>query len=154
MAGKGYVGRSVLFEYSLQAKTTAEADLVFTKFGMFRSLELNVNWDTVDATGSDSADFTKENLVTFKEVTMSGDYVAQLDDVENHGAFEDHVLNPPAETNYQPEAWLRLTYPNGRVVTGIFIVNENNASSPYADVVTGTFSAMSNGAVTSIRTAP
>lgn len=151
MAGKGYVGRSVLFEYSLQPPDTDPASLTFVRLGMTRDLEMNINWDTVDATGATSADFTKENLVTFKDVTMSGSYVSQLDDVENQQNFEDHVFNPPAATEYQPFVWCRMTYPTGRVVTGNFIVNENNTSSPYADVVTGTFSAMSNGVVTSIR---
>ncbi len=147
-----YVGRDVLLEYSLQAPDVDTASLNFVRLGMMRSKEMNMTWDTVDSTGDTSPNFLKSNLVTFKEVTISGDYVSQNPDTSAQGDFEDHVFSPPAATGYQPYVWFRLTFgANGRVITGNFLVNENNSSAPYADVVTATFSAMSNGEITSTR---
>lgn len=152
MSTRGYVGRDVLLEYSTQPPETAADQLVFTRLGMCRGKELNLTWDTVDATGDTSANFLKENLATFKSATVSGDYVSMATDIEGQAAFEDHILIPPVSTGYQPFMWLRLTFgQNGRVVTGNFLVNENNSSAPYSDVVTGTFSGMSNGELTSVR---
>ena len=102
MSTRGYVGRDVMLEYSLQPKDTAPESLVFVRLGMCQEKELNTTWDTVDATGDTSPNFTKENLVTFKSVAITGGYVSMGDDVENQAAFEDHIFSPPAETNYQP----------------------------------------------------
>lgn len=152
MSTRGYVGRDVLLEYSTQAPTTDTASLTFTRLGMCRSKEFNLSWDTVTSTGDTSPQFLQENLATFKSATVSGDYVAMGSDIEGQAAFEDHIITPPAATGYQPFMWLRITFANtGRVVTGNFLVNENNMSAPYSDVVTGTFSAMSNGELTSVR---
>ena len=152
MSTRGYVGRDVLLEYSLQPPTTESASLTFLRLGMCRGKELALSWDTADATGDTSPAFLKENLATFKSATISGDYVSMATDIENQAAFEDHVLTPPAETGYQPFVWFRMTFgTQGRVVTGNFLVNENNSSAPYSDVVTATFSAMSNGELTSVR---
>jgi hypothetical protein len=148
----GYVGRDVLLEYSLQDPSVDVATLNFVRLGMMRSKELNMSWDTVDTTGDTSPNFLKSNLVTFKEVTISGDYVSQNPDTSNQGDFEDHVFSPPASTGNQPYVWFRITFgANGRVVTGNFLVNESNSSMPYSDAVTGSFSAMSNGEITSTR---
>ena len=152
MSTRGYVGRDVLLEFSLQPPSTDVASLTFERLGMCRGKELALSWDTADATGDTSAAFLKENLATFKSATISGDYVSMASDIENQAAFEDHIITPPAETGYQPFMWLRLTFgTGGRVVTGNFLVNENNSSAPYSDVVTATFSAMSNGELTSVR---
>ena len=152
MSTRGYVGRDVMLEYSLQPKDTAPESLVFVRLGMCQEKELNTTWDTVDATGDTSPNFTKENLVAFKSVAITGGYVSMGDDVENQAAFEDHIFSPPAETNYQPFMHLRITFLNGkRVITGPFIVSENGISMPHGDAVKGSFSSMSDGNVTSVR---
>ena len=72
MSTRGYVGRDVMLEYSLQPKDTAPESLVFVRLGMCQEKELNTTWDTVDATGDTSPNFTKENLATFKSVAITG----------------------------------------------------------------------------------
>ena len=54
MSTRGYVGRDVMLEYSLQPKDTAPESLVFVRLGMCQEKELNTTWDTVDATGDTS----------------------------------------------------------------------------------------------------
>ncbi len=147
-----YTGRDVMMEISLQSPSIDPATINWERLGMMRSKELNISWDTADATGDTSPNFLKSNLATFKGVTISGDYVCQLPDTANQGDFEDHIFNPPVETRNQPFVWFRLTFgTNGRVVVGNFLVNESSSSAPYSDVVTGSFSAMSEGDVTSTR---
>ena len=61
-------------------------------------------------------------------------------------ALKAHVYNPGIATGNQPKVWLRQTAPDG-VTLGPFIVSEWDAPAPYADVVTWSLSAQSNGAV-------
>ena len=54
MSTRGYVGRDVLLEFSLQPPSTEVASLTFERLGMCRGKELALSRDTADATGDTS----------------------------------------------------------------------------------------------------
>ena len=69
---------------------------------MMRGKTVNAEWETADATGDMSAAFTQESLVTYKNISFSGDGVTRKEDVYAQNALKRHVYNPPAETSNQP----------------------------------------------------
>ena len=144
---RGYVGRDVVIEFAIGCPGADPNALTFKVFGMSRSSEITNTWDTVDATGSTSSGNTRENLVTYKNVSASFDYVSMGTDIENQRELENHIWDPSAATSNQPHVWLRFTYP-AKVIQGPFIGNTNGFSSTYDDLVTGSFEAQSNGNVT------
>ena len=142
-----HVGRDVLVEYAIANELAAEGGLSYVTLGMMRGKSIKTSWDKVDTTADKSANFTKSSLVTFKDVTFSGDGVSYDDAIHNQEALEAHVVSPGAATAYQPKVWLRVTYPSGKVYKGPFIISEWSNDSPYADTATWSISASSNGAV-------
>lgn len=143
-----FVGRDVLVEFAIANEDASTGSLVYNKLGMYRGQAIDTTWETVDSTASDSANFTKTNLVTFKNVTLSMDGVSYDDAVHNQETLEAHVVNPPSTTSYQPKVWFKVTYPSGKIYEGPFIITKWGNSVPYADVATWSIEAMSNGAVT------
>lgn len=143
-----HVGRDVIVEFALKAESATPLEADYKVLGMMRDKNLNISWETVDTTADKSPDFTKTSLVTFKSVEFSGGGVSYDDEVHNQEALEAHVVNPPAGTGNQPKAWFRITYPNGKIYTGPFIVSAWSNASPYANEATWTITAASNGAVT------
>lgn len=142
-----FVGRDVTMEFAIADENTAPGSLVFKVLGMCRGKGIEVNWDTADVTGDKSPQFTKQYLVTFKDVKVSLDGVSYTDAVHNQAELKAHVYNPGSATANQPKVWLRQTAPDG-VTVGPFIANKWGGDAPYADGVTWSFEAMSNGAVT------
>jgi predicted secreted protein len=142
-----YTGRDVLIEFAIGDENAVLGSLVFKTLGMMRGKGMNVNWDVVDATGDKSAQYTRQNLVTFKQVEFSGDGVAYTEAVHNQAELKAHIYNPGAGTGNQPKAWIRQTAPDG-VTVGPFIFSAWESASPFDDVVTWSTSAQSNGAVT------
>ena len=141
-----FTGRDVLIEFAIGDENAVLGSLTFKTLGMMRGKGMKVNWDTADATADKSAQFTKESLVTFKAVEFSGDGVARTEAVHNQAEMKAHVYNPGIATGNQPKAWIRQTAPDG-VTVGPFTFSEWSSDSPYADVVTWSTTAMSNGAV-------
>ena len=142
-----YTGRDVLIEFAIGDENATLGSLVFKTLGMMRGKGMNVNWDVVDATGDKSPQFTRQSLVTYKQVEFSGDGVAYTEAVHNQAELKAHIYNPGAGTANQPKAWIRQTGPDG-VTVGPFIFSSWESASPYDDVVTWSTSAQSNGAVT------
>lgn len=140
-------GRDTVFEYSIADENASLGGLVFVELGMMRGKSIKTSWDTVDTTADKSPDFTKTNLVTFKNVEVSGDGVTYDDAVHNQNAFKAHVISPGSATANQPKVWLRMTDISG-VYVGPFIVNEWSDDRPHAAEATWSMTAMSNGAVT------
>jgi hypothetical protein len=59
--------------------------------------------ETADATGDMSAHLRQQReLVTYKNISFSGDGVTRKEDVYAQNALKRHVYNPPAETSNQP----------------------------------------------------
>lgn len=142
-----FTGRDVVIEFAIADEAASYAGLTFKVLGMMRDKGMNVSWDTVDATADKSAQFTKENLVTFKQVEFSGSGVARTEALHNQAELQAHIYNPGSATANQPKVWLRQTDPRG-VTYGPFIASSWNSAAPYADVATWELAAMSNGAVT------
>lgn len=142
-----FTGRDVIAEFAIGDENANPSTLTFKRLGMMRGKGMNVNWDTVDTTADQSAAFTKTSLVTFRAVEFSGDGIAYTEAIFNQAELKAHVYNPGAGTANQPKAWIRLTAPDG-VTVGPFIFSSWESASPYADAVTWSASAMSNGAVT------
>jgi predicted secreted protein len=142
-----YTGRDVLIEFAIADENAIVGGLTFKTLGMMRDKGLNVSWDTVDTTADKSPQFTKTNLVTFKQVEFSGSGVSYTDAVHNQSELKAHIYNPGSTTANQPKAWIRQTAPDG-VTVGPFIFTKWDSSAPHADAVTWQTSAMSNGAVT------
>lgn len=141
-----FTGRDVILEFAIADEAASYAGLTFKVLGMMRDKGMDVTWDTVDATADKSPQFTKENLVTFKQVEFSGSGVARTEALHNQAELKAHAYNPGSATGNQPKVWLRQTSPDG-VTYGPFIVNKWSSASPHSDVVTWDMGAMSNGAV-------
>jgi predicted secreted protein len=142
-----YVGRDVLIEYAIADENASSGSLSWLTLGMMRGKGMEVTWDTADATADKSPQFTKQTLVTFKDVKFTGDGVSYTDAVHNQATLKAHVYNPSSATANQPKVWLRQTAPDG-VTSGPFILNKWSSDSPYSDVATWSIEAGSNGAVT------
>lgn len=141
-----YVGRDCVVEFAIGVETADPLTLTFKTLGMMRGKELNATWETADTTADKSPQFTRTSLVTFKAVEFSGDGVSYTDDIHNQLEFEQHVVNPPVSTGYQPKVWFRISYPN-KIYQGPFIVSSFSNSTAYDAEATWSISANSNGAV-------
>lgn len=142
-----FTGRDVVVNFAIGLKTDDPDSLTFKRLGMMRAKSTKVAWDTVDATGDTSPDYTKENLVTFKGVEFTGDGVTYGKDAANQKEFKAHVVNPGSATGNQPMVWLQIIDPDGDEWEGPFIVSEWSDERPYDDAATWSMKAMSNGNV-------
>lgn len=141
-----YTGRDVGVEFAIGLETDSVGSLTFKNLGMMRTKEFNVEWTTTDTTADDSPDFTETKLVTFKNVTFTGDGVSYEDAIYNQAELEAHVFSPGVATNYQPKVWLRLTFPDC-TFTGPFIVSKWGKGASYNEAVTWSMESGSNGAI-------
>lgn len=139
------VGKAVAFEFAIAASTAIPSGLTFTPLGAMRDKSISVKWDTVDFTADDSPGSTKEQGATFKSVDISGSGVSRGPERPNQDILEAHIHNPGAVTGFQPCAWLRLTFPSGKVIRGYFLLSEWSSEAPYADAITWSLTATSNG---------
>lgn len=144
-----FTGRDVSVEFAIGLESADPLTLTFKDFGMMRTKDFNVSWDTADTTADKSPDFTRTSLVTFKSIEFSGDGVSYTDAVYNQAELEAHVYSPGSATNNQPKVWLRITFPDS-VFTGPFIVSEWSKGAAYDDAVTWSMTANSNGAVSRV----
>ena len=113
-----YTGRDRLLSFSVckpsdggEALATVAAR-TFLHVGGTRGKTKNASWDTADSTSSDSPQFNKEYLVTFKENTLSIDGIYILDAAGNLDALEDAIVFPDATNQEsQPFMWLKFEHP-------------------------------------------
>jgi predicted secreted protein len=149
-------GRSTIIQFAAGLPTANPASLTFKSLGMLNSKTFGMEWDTFDTTADSSPDYTRTSLVSFKAVTIECDGTTYDDDIYNQDEFEDMVVSPGAGTNYQPMAWLKMiqTREDGSTVTrtGPFIVSSFNREEPFDDKSSFSFSAASNGSITTVRT--
>lgn len=143
----GHTGRDVMIEFAIGDENAAPGGLTWKLLGMMREKGMSVQWDSADTTASDSPEFTRTSLVTFKQVEFSGDGVSYTDAIFNQAELKAHVFSPGVATANQPKVWLRQTAPDG-VIQGPFIATGWDTRSPYADAATWSLTATSNGAVT------
>lgn len=141
-----FTGRDVVVYYAFGCPETQPAASAYHRLGMMRGKTVNAEWETADATGDMSAAFTQENLVTYKNISFSGDGVTRKEDVYAQNALKRHVYNPPAETSYQPYVWFKIISPND-ITEGPFLVNSWGDEAPHDDVATWSIEAASAGKV-------
>jgi predicted secreted protein len=143
-----YIGKSVAFEFAIAAATAIPSSLTFAPLGAMRDKSIGIKWDTTDFTADDSPGATKEQGATFKTVDISGSGVSRGPERPNQDALEAFINTPTAVTGYQPCVWLRLTHPSGKIYVGYFLCSEFSTDAPYADAITWSLTATSNGALT------
>lgn len=131
-----FVGRNVTLEYAIGCGDAQPAPGDWKKFGSLRAKEFNLAWDTTDATDSDSVGSLRENLATFKSLTISGDGIIRTSGTlgANLKELTKHVADPVA-TGGQPTAWLRMTYPD-LTFECLMLISNLSRSAPYDDVAT------------------
>ena len=113
-----YTGRDRLLSFSVCKPSDGDEPLAtvaartFLHVGGTRGKTKNASWDTADSTSSDSPQFNKEYLVTFKENTLSIDGIYILDAAGNLDALEDAIVFPDAiNQDSQPFMWLKFEHP-------------------------------------------
>lgn len=113
-----YTGRDRLLSFSVCKPSDGGEPLAtvaartFLHVGGTRGKTKNASWDTADSTSSDSPQFNKEYLVTFKENTLSIDGIYILDAAGNLDTLEDAIVFPDATNqDSQPFMWLKFEHP-------------------------------------------
>lgn len=141
-----FTGRDVVVYYAISCPEIQPSNGDYTRLGMMRGKTTGAEWETADATADMSAAFTQENLVTYKNISFSGDGVTRKEDVYAQNALKRHVYNPPAETSNQPYVWLKIISPND-ITEGPFMVTSWQDEAPHDDVATWSIEASSAGSV-------
>lgn len=141
-----FTGRDVVVYYAISCPEVQPSSGDYTRLGMMRGKTTGAEWETADATADMSAAFTQENLVTYKNISFSGDGVTRKEDVYAQNALKRHVYNPPAETSNQPYVWLKIISPND-ITEGPFMVTLWQDEAPHDDVATWSIEASSAGSV-------
>src|SRR5699024_6901103 len=136
-----FTGRSVILEYAIGCPDDFPTEQDWRRIGAMRTKEMTLEWDSTDATADDSIGALRENLATFQTASISGDGTVKA---SGAGAADlvsltKHVANPEA-TGGQPNAWLRITFPD-LTFTMYAMVSNMSRSAPYDDVVTYSFEA-------------
>ena len=142
-----FSGRDVAVMYAIACPNAAPSDEDYKVLGMMRGKTLSVEWETADVTADKSAEYTKENIVTYKNISFTGDGVSRTEAIHNQKEMKRHVFNPGAETAGQPYVWLKIVSPND-VTTGPFLVTNFEEDSPHDDASTWSLEATSAGKVT------
>ena len=141
-----FTGRDVVVYYAISCPEVQPSNGDYTRLGMMRGKTTGAEWETADATADMSAAFTQENLVTYKNISFSGDGVTRKEDVYAQNALKRHVYNPPSETSNQPYVWLKIISPND-ITEGPFMVTSWQDEAPHDDVATWSIEASSAGSV-------
>lgn len=137
-----FVGRDAVLEYAIGCPSDNPESLVFDRVGAMRTKEMTISWDTTDTTADDSIGSLRENLATYKNVSVSGDGTCKASGTGSAAsiALTKHVANPVL-TGGQPFAWIRLTFPD-LTFTFFSIVNNMSRNATNDEVVTFSFEAM------------
>ncbi|EKT5410330.1 hypothetical protein QER60_004262 [Salmonella enterica subsp. enterica serovar Orion] len=141
-----FTGRDVVVYYAIGCPESQPSNGDYKRLGMMRGKTVNAEWETADATADMSAAFTQENLVTYKNISFSGDGVTRKEDVYAQNALKRHVYNPPDETSNQPYVWFKIISPND-ITEGPFMVTSWGDEAPHDDVATWSIEASSAGQV-------
>lgn len=142
-----FTGRDVMVYYCIACPNEKPTTEQYKRLGMFRGKTTSVEWDTADATGDMSPEFTKENLTTYKSVSFSGDGVSRKEQVYNQAELKAHIFSPSSSTNNQPFVWLKIVSPVD-ITEGPFLMPKWESQDPHDDVSTWSTEASSAGAVT------
>lgn len=131
-----FTGRDVVLEYSIGCGDQLPLEVDWKRFGSLRTKEFEINWDSQDATDSDSVGALRESLATFQTLKMSGDGTVKASGAGSANLIEltKHVARPEA-TGGDPVAWMRMTFPDLTFIA-YMLMTKIARSAPYDNVVT------------------
>lgn len=144
--GGAFAGRQTIVYFAIGCPDAQPTSTEYKRLGMMRSKTISMEWETADATADMSADFTTEQLTTYKSVSFSGDGITRREDMYNQNELKRHVYNPGPETDSQPYVWLKIISPND-ITEGPFTVSSWSDENPHDDVATWSIEAASAGGV-------
>lgn len=136
-----FTGKEVALEFHIGCGDALPLEADWKPVGALRTKEVNLEWDTVDATADDNPGSVRSNIATYKTFSISGDGVSKRADgtLSNQVALYKHVFNPTT-TGGQPVVWVRVTFPDVTFVS-YMLVSTMSRSAPYDDVATFSFEA-------------
>lgn len=136
-----YTGKDVPIYYHIGCGDEMPLDSDWKRLMALRGKEVNMSWDTIDATADDSVGSLRDNIASYLTFSISGDGT-----LKNSGAgaieakdFTKHILNPVA-TAGQPLAWLKIIFPD-ITITAFMLCTTASRSAPYDDLATWSFEA-------------
>ncbi|HGN1708005.1 immunoglobulin domain-containing protein [Providencia manganoxydans] len=140
-----FTGRDVVVYYAIACPENKPSPSDYKRLGMMRGKSTSSEWETVDATADQSPQNTQESLVTYKNVTFSGDGVSRKEAIYGQRELKRHQYNP-VETSGQPYVWFKIVSPID-ITEGCFLVPTWSDESPHDDVATWSLEANSAGGV-------
>lgn len=136
-----YTGKDVPIYYHIGCGDLLPTDSEWKRLMALRGKEVNISWDTIDATADDSIGALRDNIASYLTFSISGDGT-----LKNSGTgaaeakeFTKHVINPVA-TAGQPLAWLKIIFPD-ITITAFMLCTTASRSAPYDDLATWSFEA-------------
>ncbi|QGF21005.1 major tail protein [Vibrio phage Seahorse] len=133
---KKFVGKERVVEYAITCGDSVPESSEWVRWAALRNSEINVTWDTTDATDADSVGSLRENLATFQSFSVSGDGTARRAD---HKDIWKHYCKPDS-TGGQPVLWIRVTDPD-LTFTAFCLLTTMSKPATYDDLVTFSFEA-------------
>lgn len=88
-----FTGRDVVVFYAIACPENKPSPMDYGRLGMMRGKSSATEWETVDATGDMSPQNTQESLVSYKNVTFSGDGVSRKESLYGQKELKRHVNN-------------------------------------------------------------
>lgn len=140
-----FTGRDVVVFYAIACPENKPSPMDYGRLGMMRGKSSATEWETVDATGDMSPQNTQESLVSYKNVTFSGDGVSRKESLYGQKELKRHVNNPET-TSGQPYVWFKIVSPTD-ITEGCFLVTSWSDEYPHDDVATWSIEANSAGGV-------
>lgn len=131
---KYYVGKTVVVEYAIGCGDTLPSESDWLLVDAMTTKSMGSNWDTIDTTNSDSKGSLRESLATFLNFTISGSGFAVAKAANNLTKLYKHFLSP-AQTNGQPVAWFRMTYPD-LTFTAYMLISDMSRDGSHDEAVT------------------
>src|SRR5574344_1979824 len=136
-----YTGKDVPIYYHIGCGDELPDEGDWKRLMALRGKEVNISWDTIDATADDSVGALRDNIASYQTFSISGDGT-----LKNSGAgaaeakeFMKHVMKPVA-TAGQPLAWLRIIFPD-ITITAFMLCTMASRSAPNDELATWSFEA-------------
>lgn len=136
-----YTGKDVPIYYHIGCGDTLPTDGDWKRLMALRGKEVNISWDTIDATADDSVGALRDNIASYLTFSISGDGTLKNSGTGSAEAkeFTKHIIDPVA-TAGQPLAWLKIIFPD-ITITAFMLCATASRSAPYDDLATWSFEA-------------
>lgn len=136
-----YTGKDVPIYYQIGCGDVMPDAAAWKRLMALRGKEVNISWDTLDATADDSVGALRDTIASYLSFSISGDGT-----LKNSGAgaseikeYTKHVLNPVA-TGGQPVMWLKIIFPD-ITITAFMLCTTASRSAPNDELSTWSFEA-------------